>query len=93
MVKQSQTIKDQRRNPLIYDRLANLYLKLNNGTLARENFQIAVNYDSTFIRGYLGIEDIYLKIKNYADAESYLNDALKADTNYTLHIWLFQNFY
>lgn len=89
----AKTIKDQKRNPLIYDRLANLYLKLNNGTLARENFQISVNYDSTFIRGYLGVADIYLKIKSYTDTETYLNDALKADTNYTATYLAFSEFY
>jgi len=89
----AKTIKEQKKNPLIYDRLANLYLKLNNGTLARENFQIAVNYDSTFIKGDLGIADIYLKIKNYSDAESYLNAALRVDTNYSPTYLAFSEFY
>lgn len=89
----AKTLKEQKRNPLTYESFAKLYLKMNNGTLARENFQNAINYDIKFIKGYLGIADIYLKIKNYADAESNLNEALKIDSLYAITHKAFSDFY
>ena len=90
---QAKKLKDQKKNPLIYYKLAEIYIKLNNGTLARENFQNAINYDNNFIRGYLGIADIYLRIKNYNDTETFLNQALKIDTNYTATYHALSDFY
>ena len=86
-------IKNQKNNPLIYYKLAQIYLKLNNGTSARENFQNAINYDKNFIRGYLGIADIYIRIKNYTDAENYLHEALQIDSNYTATYLALSDFY
>jgi tetratricopeptide (TPR) repeat protein len=86
-------LKNQKSNPQIYYKLAQIFLKLNNGTLARDNFQNAINYDNKFIRGYLGIADIYMRIKNYTDTESYLNEALKIDTNYTATYMALSDFY
>ncbi len=89
----AKTIKDQKKNPLTYYKLAQLYVKANNGSLASENYRIAINYDDKFIPAYLGLAEVYLKIKIYNDAETNLNSAYAIDSTYAITHKEFAEFY
>jgi tetratricopeptide (TPR) repeat protein len=89
----AKTIKDQKKNPMLYFKLAELYVKANNGSLASENYRITINYDDKFIPAYLGLAQVYLKIKIYNDAEANLNSALAIDSTYSLIHKEFAEFY
>jgi len=89
----AKSIKDQKKNPIVYYKLAQLYVKANNGSLASENYRIAINYDDKFIPAYLGLAEVYLKIKIYADAETNLNSAYAIDSTYALTHQEFAEFY
>jgi len=89
----AKSIKDQKKNPLIYYKLAEIYVKANNGSLASENYRIAINYDDKFIPSYLGLAEVYLKIKIYPDAEANLNSAYAIDSTYAPTHKKFAEFY
>ncbi|RJP67375.1 MAG: hypothetical protein C4539_10230 [Ignavibacteriales bacterium] len=89
----AKTIKDQKKNPMLYYKIAELYVKANNGSLASENYRIAINYDDKFIPAYLGLAEVYLKIKIYNDAEANLNSAYAIDSTYALTHKEFAEFY
>lgn len=75
----NRTIK---RNSGVFERLGDIYLKQVNGSLAIQNYQTAIDYDSTYVPAYIGIGQIYAKIKNYPDAEANFMKAIQIDSAY-----------
>lgn len=68
-----------KKNPAIFERLGDIYLRLVNGSMAIQNYQTAIDYDSTYVPAYIGIGQIYAKIKNYPDAEANFTKAVTVD--------------
>ncbi|MEI7811321.1 MAG: tetratricopeptide repeat protein [Ignavibacteria bacterium] len=75
--------KINKKNPVIFTKLGDIYLKNFNGSQAISNYQTAIDYDKKYIKPYAGIAQIYIKIKNNADAEANLDKALLLDSSYS----------
>ncbi|MCU7499255.1 MAG: tetratricopeptide repeat protein [Bacteroidota bacterium] len=71
-----------KKNPAIFERLGDIYLRLVNGSMAIQNYQTAIDYDSANVKAYIGIGQIYAKIKNYPDAEANFTKAITVDPTY-----------
>ncbi|HEX2866501.1 MAG TPA: tetratricopeptide repeat protein [Ignavibacteriales bacterium] len=72
-----------KRNPRIFERLGDIYLRLVNGSMAIQNYQTAIDYDSANVESYIGIGQIYSKIRNYNDAEANFKKAITVDSTYS----------
>ncbi|MCU7496079.1 MAG: tetratricopeptide repeat protein [Ignavibacteria bacterium] len=71
-----------KKNPAIFQRLGDIYLRMVNGSLAIQNYQTAIDYDSANVKAHIGIGQIYAKIKNYADAEANFTAAITVDPSF-----------
>jgi len=64
------------KNPYGYYVLGTIYEKLNNGSEAIKNYELAIDLDPKNIRAKLGAASIYIAIKNYDEAKGYYLRAL-----------------
>lgn len=82
-----------RKSSDIYTKLADMYYLLNDGSNAINNYQTAIAYNKNNIHPYLRISDLYVRVKNYHDAEQYLKDGMNIDSTYAPAYRYYAEFY
>lgn len=82
-----------KKNSAIYNKLGDIYFILNDGSNAINNYQIAIAYDKTNIHPYLLISGLYVRVKNFNEAEQFLKDAMSIDSLYAPTYKYYAEFY
>ena len=75
-------IKLDPKNPDIYNALGDVYLELNNGTMAITNYNKALSLDKSYTKALLHRGQLYKRATNYEGAATEFEQALAIDSNF-----------
>ena len=70
------------KNPEVYNLLGDLYSELNNGTMAANNYNKALDLDKNQVKALLHKGQLYKRSTNYEGAMLEFQNALKIDPNF-----------
>lgn len=74
--------KMEPNNPEVYNLLGDLYSELNNGTMAANNYNKALDLDKNQVKALLHKGQLYKRSTNYEGAMLEFDNALKIDPNF-----------
>lgn len=79
-----QAVAAHKKYSAIYNKLGDIYLKVNDGTQAIINYTKAIDYDSANVEAYVGLGNVYKAVKDYSEAENEYKTALKINPSYSI---------